>query len=255
MGVRCLILLICCAALFAPGTSAIGVEGVVRAFDSRYQHARTLKAIFFESYKDGHGGVSADSGTVYFSRPGRMRWDYESPEQKLFLVDGANVWFYVPADHTVSRAKLSQSSDWRTPIALLAGKTDLSKLCRQIEPVDAASENPQKSQKPGKPAAEAGEAAGAAAAGPDGAAGPGVTTVRCLPRESAASETIQDVLLDIDPDGLLTRILVRQPGDASTEFRFANWQQNLAIPEAEFHFEPPPGVAVVDEQSLADTLR
>ena len=253
MAVRRLILLICCAVLFAQGTSAIGVEAVVRAFDSRYQHARTLKAIFFESYKDGHGGVSADSGTVYFSRPGRMRWDYESPEQKLFLVDGVNVWFYVPADHTVSRAKLSQSSDWRTPIALLAGKTDLSKLCRQIEPVDSAS---GKRQEPGKPSAGATNTAGAAATGSVREAdGPVATTLRCLPRESSASESIQDVLLDIDPDGFLTRIVVRQPGDASTEFRFGNWQENLAIPEAQFHFEPPPGVAIVDEQSLADTLR
>lgn len=252
MAVRCFILLICCAALFAQATFGAGVEAVVRAFDSRYQHARSLKAIFFESYKDGHGGVSADSGTVYFSRPGRMRWDYESPEQKLFLVDGTNVWFYVPADHTVSRAKLSQSSDWRTPIALLAGKTDLSKLCRQIEPVDSASENPQKSQEPGKLAAGTPNAAAASTAG---TAGPGTTTVRCLPRESPASESIEDVLLDIDPDGFLARILIHQAGDASTEFRFGNWQENLAIPEAQFHFEPPPGVFVVDEQSLADTLR
>ena len=89
---------------------------------ARYQRARDLKAVFFESYTDGNGAISAESGTAYFSRPGRMRWDYESPEKKLFLVDGTNVWFYVPADHTASRAKLSQSSDWRTPLALLAGK-------------------------------------------------------------------------------------------------------------------------------------
>ena len=115
------------------------VHKTVSAFESRYQHARSLKAVFFEAYRDGKGGVSADSGTVYFSRPGRMRWEYESPETKLFLVDGTNVWFYVPADHTVSRAKLSQSSDWRTPLALLAGKADLAKLCSRIESAQPAS--------------------------------------------------------------------------------------------------------------------
>ena len=67
-----------------------------------------------------------------------MRWEYESPEQKLFLVDGTNVWFYVPADRTVSRAKMKESSDWRTPIALLVGKADLSRLCRSIEIVAPA---------------------------------------------------------------------------------------------------------------------
>jgi len=235
MVMRRFIFLLFCLMPLTQLASAAGVEAVVRAFDARYQRARTLKAIFFESYQDGKGGVSADSGTVYFSRPGRMRWDYESPEQKLFLVDGTNVWFYVPADHTVSRAKLSQSSDWRTPLALLAGKTDLGKLCRRIEPADSI---------------QAGSTQPDAATTP-----PGTTTLRCVPREGPESESIQDVLLGIDPEGFLVRILVRQPGNASTEFRFGNWEENLAIPEAKFHFEPPPGVAVVDEQSLADTLR
>ena len=87
-------------ATFAPATS---IRDAVRALESRYRHARTLKAEFFERYSDGNGGSAAESGTVLFSRPGRMRWEYESPEKKLFLVDGTNVWFYVPADRTASR--------------------------------------------------------------------------------------------------------------------------------------------------------
>ena len=129
-----------CIVLFAYSfLPAHDVHTAVRSLEARYQHARTLKAVFFERYTDGNGGVAAESGTVYFSRPGRMRWEYESPEQKIFLVDGANVWFYVPADRTASRAKLKESSDWRTPIALLAGKMDLSRLCRRIDISDSSS--------------------------------------------------------------------------------------------------------------------
>src|SRR5579863_7027082 len=124
--------------------SAIGpsrdADAVRRALEVRYQHARTLRASFYERYTDGNGGSSAESGIVYFSRPGRMRWEYESPEEKLFVVDGTNVWFYVPADHTASRAKLKESSDWRTPLALLTGKADLSKLCRSIQLAGADAE-------------------------------------------------------------------------------------------------------------------
>src|SRR5579862_5112256 len=126
------------AMAFQPGHNA-EAKSAVHALESRYAHSRTLKASFFERYSDGKGAVQSESGTVYFSRPGRMRWDYESPEQKLFLVDGTNVWFYVAADRTVSRAKMKESSDWRTPIALLVGKGDLSRLCRSIEIVAPAS--------------------------------------------------------------------------------------------------------------------
>src|SRR5579863_1792741 len=102
------------ALVAATSAAAVGsvrdAETVRRALEGRYRNARTLSAVFFERYSDGNGGVAAESGTVYFSRPGRMRWDYTSPEKKLFLVDGANAWFYVPADHTASRAKMKESS-------------------------------------------------------------------------------------------------------------------------------------------------
>src|ERR1700719_556275 len=133
-------------AMAVPSGSITDVKAAVRALESRYSHARTLKAAFLERYSDGKGAAQSETGTVYFSRPGRMRWDYESPEQKLFLVDGINVWFYVPADRTVSHAKIKGSSDWRTPIALLVGKADLSRLCRSIQIVDPALTASEKSE-------------------------------------------------------------------------------------------------------------
>src|SRR5271154_7591265 len=105
------VLVLATALIVAPLAYAASVQSTVRALEARYRHARTLKAIFFERYSDGNGGVSAESGTVYFSRPGRMRWEYESPEKKLFLVDGKMVWFFVPADRTATRTPIKQSSD------------------------------------------------------------------------------------------------------------------------------------------------
>jgi outer membrane lipoprotein carrier protein len=202
------------------------------ALEARYQHARTLEAAFFERYSDGNGDAQAESGTVYFSRPGRMRWEYESPERKLFLVDGKNVWFYVPADHTASHARLKESSDWRTPIALLVGKADLSQLCRKIEVVSRS--------------------AGSGANADSEPLSAGDTVFRCTPRgESAQDASKQSIFLEVDPEAYLVRVVIHEPGDVTTEFRFGNWQENIPVPEAKFHFEPPPGVSIVDEESLA----
>jgi outer membrane lipoprotein carrier protein len=222
---------ICVSLLLAPAAS---VRTIVRALEQRYHHASTLKAAFYERYTDGSGGIAAESGTVYFSRPGRMRWEYEFPERKLFLVDGTNVWFYVPADHTASRAKLKESSDWRTPLALLAGKADLSNLCRDIEMAhgDVGQDVDPKDDQP-KP--------------------PGDTVLRCIPRDVQGPN--QDVLLETDPDVNLVRVVIHEPGDVTTEFRFGNWQEDIALPEVMFHFEPPPGVAIVNEDSLAGEIR
>jgi outer membrane lipoprotein carrier protein len=221
--------------LLATLTSAHDPNSIRRAVEARYRHAGTLRAVFYERYSDGNGAISAESGTVYFSRPGRMRWEYESPESKLFLVDGKNVWFYVPADHTASRSKLSESSDWRTPLALLAGNADLSKLCRSIEVLDPALEGDRGSKEPPRAS--------------------GDTVLRCIPREGSASDTLREVLFEADPQAYLVRVLIREAGGVETEFRFENWEEDLSIPEAQFHFQPPPGVAVVDEQALTDTIR
>jgi len=224
--------LILAAALANPGSD---VNSVRRALEDRYHHARTLKAAFFERYSDGNGGVAAESGTVYFSRPGRMRWEYQSPQDKLFLVDGTNAWFYVPADHTASRAKMKESSDWKTPLALLVGKANLGEMCRDLDLI-----------RPGAP----------------GSAGdkplmPEDSLLRCVPRDNPAGPEgkFPYLLLEADPQAQLVRVVIREAGNAETEFRFGNWEENLAIPEIKFHFQPPPGVAIVDEESLANEIR
>lgn len=206
-----------------------------RAVEARYRGARTLKAIFYERYSDGSGGVAAESGTVYFSRPGRMRWEYESPEKKIFLVDGKNVWFYVPADRTVSRAKMKESSDWRTPLALLVGKAKLLDLCQKLDLVE--------------PGGKYSEAAGFQPKFGD-------NVLRCVPRgESASKESAaQVVYLETDLQARLVRVVIHQPGNAVTEFRFGDWKENIPIPEVKFHFQPPPGVSIVDQSALADQI-
>ncbi|MDE3110943.1 MAG: outer membrane lipoprotein carrier protein LolA, partial [Acidobacteriota bacterium] len=215
------------------GTST--VKSLEHAIEARYRAARTLQAYFYEHYSDGSGGVAAESGTVYFSRPGRMRWDYNAPEKKLFLVDGKNVWLYVPADRTASRAKLKESSDWRTPLALLVGKANLSELCANLQFVE-----------PG------GKSAIAAGFNP----APGDDVLRCVPRGESDKNgnAAQVVYLETDPQARIVRVVIHQPGNAVTEFRFGDWKENIPIPEDKFHFQPPPGVSIVDQSSLADQV-
>jgi outer membrane lipoprotein carrier protein len=217
--------------LFAALVSGPDAHTIVHDLEARYQQAKTLKAAFFESYSEGGGRRISESGTVYFSRPGRMRWDYESPESKLFLVDGTNAWFYVPADHTASRAKVKQSSDWRTPIALLAGKANLGELCRQIKLVD-----PGATSKDDQPLSK------------------GDFVLNCEPRGDSGDSDLRNVLLEVDSQNYLVRVVIRETGDTQTEFRFGNWQENIPVEEAQFHFQPPAGVSIVDEGSFSGEM-
>jgi outer membrane lipoprotein carrier protein len=207
--------------------SSKNAKAVAEAFEAHYRKAKTLAGFFLEKYTSGGSGLVAESGTVYFGKPGRMRWDYDSPEKKMFLVDGKNVWYYLPADHTASRTPIKESSDWRTPLALLAGKVNLERLCGSLT-LGASSVQ--------------------GAAEEESSAGDSV--LMCGPRK-ADEQLFQEVLLEVNSRDQLVRLEIKQPGDIETDFRFGDWHENVPIEPSKFHFEPPAGVAIVDDAELA----
>lgn len=213
-------------------TGASDVKAIVSRFESRYRAAHTLQATFLERYTDNGRVVRVEAGTAYFRRPGKMRWEYESPEKNLFLVDGKSAWFYVPADHTVTRIPAKESTDWRTPLALLAGEMKVSRVCARIEP--ALNEKPESS---------------------DHAVlfcklrGVGTEERKRGSRESSpqTGDVGETVFFEIIKDsGDLVRVLVREPGGVGIEFHFTNWQTDPHVGEALFRFAAPPGVAIVN---------
>jgi outer membrane lipoprotein carrier protein len=223
-----------------------GAAEIVRGVEARYARAHTLEARFYERYHASGQPSQSESGIVYFSKPGRMRWEYESPQTKLFLDDGSNVWLYVPADRTASRAKVKESDDWRTPLALLTGKMRLNRLCGEISLA-------------GRTAGASGGigASGDGGVSDDGALDPRDTVLSCLPRPTASGEppAFRQILFEVDPDYHLVRVRIREAGDVETEFRFGDWRDNVAVPESKFHFDPPPGVSVVNAEDLAAGMR
>src|SRR4029077_2238552 len=137
------------------------------------------------------------------------------------------------------RAKTKEGSVWRTPNALLVGKADLSRLCRRIEVIDPAS------TAVGQPE--------------DRPLHDGDTVLRCTPRNGAGESadtngSLREVLLETDPQARLVRVILREAGNIETEFRFGNWEENIPIPETQFHFQPPPGVTIIDEATLAGAI-
>jgi outer membrane lipoprotein carrier protein len=207
----------------AASAGAADVNSIVQSVEKRYQAAHTLKAVFLHRYTESRNALRVESGTVYFSRGGKMRWEYESPEEKLFVADGKMIWFYVPADRTVTRTKMKESDDWQTPLGLLVGKAKFSRVCKRVELADArtsAAEN---------------------------------VVLRCLPKSEKSG--FSQVLIEVDGQFRLVRVLIAEPGGIETEFRFGQWQENLPLADTLFRFVVPPGVAIVDENSLAGSLR
>jgi outer membrane lipoprotein carrier protein len=201
-------------------------RAVARAIEAHYHHAVTLQAVFLETYRAGDTDLRVESGTVYFRRPGQMRWDYQSPQKKLFLMDGHSVWFYIPADGTASRTPVRKSDDWRTPFALLTGKARLSDICKNVSIVPNQG--------------------GPSSPPPDD------VVLDCAPKHN---EAFLDARIEVDRQDRIVRVLVNQPGDVSTEVRFGDWKENVPLAETLFRFTPPPGVAIVNQENAAGSMR
>jgi outer membrane lipoprotein carrier protein len=226
----------CLLYLFLTAIGSPDVKAAVTRLESRYHSAKTLRASFLERYSENGRLVRVEAGIAYFRRPGKMRWEYASPEKNLFLVDGKSAWFYVPADHTVTRAAAKESADWRTPFALLAGEMKVSRICAKV---DAASDE--------KPEADDDivlhcELRGALPAKHGDA---DATSLPANPGEAVFFEVARN-------SGELVRVLVQDPGGLRIEFHFKDWQSDPPVADALFHFTVPSGVAIVNGVLPAD---
>src|SRR5467141_5282000 len=190
-------------------TGHADTKSSVARLEARYRTPKTLEASFLERYTENGRLVRVEAGTVYFKRPGKMRWDYQAPERNLFLVDGKTAWFYVPADHTATRVPAKESADWRTPLALLVGDMKISRVCEHVlAAIDEKPENPENAM----PYCQLRGAASKFAKGSLG--------------ESPSQKPFnsESVFFEIDTNsGDPMHVLVRDPGGVRIEFSFTNW--------------------------------
>jgi outer membrane lipoprotein carrier protein len=201
----------------------------IKRFEAVYRGARTLQVTFLERYSENGHIVRTEAGIAYFRRPGKMRWEYESPEKNLFLVDGKSAWFYVPADHTVTRVPAKQSTDWRTPLALLAGEVKLSRICERVDL--AIAEKPEKDGDVVLSCPLKGS----------------TTRAGQTPGNDAVDSNRDILLLEVAQDtSELVRAVVRGSGGVDIEFKFRDWQFDPPLPDSFFRFEIPRGVAIVN---------
>jgi len=190
------------------------VPRLAEEVDAHYNHLRTLQANFTEIYR-GAGISREESGTLWLKRPGRMRWNYQKPREKLFVTDGKTAWFYVPGEQQARKTPMKKLEDLRSPLAYLLGKTKLQKEFTAL------------SLAPDKPPLH-----------------PGDVVLRGVPK---FMEGVNQVLLEIAPEGRIVRLVVDGVDGSTTEYRFDDQKENQEIADRQFQFTPPAGVQVIEQ--------
>ncbi|MGZ8709669.1 MAG: outer membrane lipoprotein chaperone LolA [Thermoanaerobaculia bacterium] len=167
--------------------------------EAKFTHRFTAK---------GFKTSQVENGTVVFGTLPRMRWSYTSPEQKLFVFDGTNSWFYVPGDKQVTTGRVTDARRRELPFLLLG------------DPVARERVFVVRQQNRG---------------------GNVVTTLQ--PRDK--SSVIRNVTVTIAPSThLIQRIDYTDRDGNQTSFSFSGYHRRGASPDT-FTFAPPAGVQVI----------
>jgi outer membrane lipoprotein carrier protein len=202
------------AALLAAASPATDVKALAAAIDQHYDHLHSLQAQFTEVYR-GSGIERTESGTLWLKKPGKMRWEYRSPREKLFVSDGKDAWFYVPADRQARKTAARKLDDIRSPLAFLLGKTKLEK---ELQALSLAPDIPLSN--------------------------PDDVVLRGVPR--ALADRVSGVLLEIAPDKRIVRIVINEVDGSVTEYQLSEQREDEPIPDARFQFRPPAGTETVE---------
>lgn len=213
LGIGGVVLLASAQEVHRQSTLQPDVQQLARAVDEHYNHLHSLEGEFTETYR-GEGAERVESGTLWLKKPRKMRWEYRSPKEKLFVSDGRTVWFYVPAERQLRKTEFRKLDDLRSPIAFLLGKTKLENELQGLSKV--VDQAPVES---------------------------GDTLLRGVPQ---AMGQVSEVQLEIAPSNQIVRIVLMEPDGGTTEFRFAGWKENVDLSDSRFHFMPPPGVETVE---------
>lgn len=193
------------------------VHEVAQAVDDHYNHLHSLETEFTEIYQ-GAGVSRTESGTLWLKKPGKMRWEYRSPEEKLFVGDGKDAWLYLPADKQVRKSDMRKLEDLRSPLAFLLGK---AKLEKELDGLSFA---------------------------PDVQAWrPGDVILRGTPR--GMENRIQSVLVEVTPEHKIARILIHAVDDSVTEYRFSSQKEQVQVADSQFRFSPPAGSEVIEDEA------
>ncbi|MGC2197001.1 MAG: outer membrane lipoprotein chaperone LolA [Terriglobales bacterium] len=198
----------------ANAAGAPDIHTVAKAVDEHYNRLRSLEAEFTETYR-GAGMDRTESGTLWLKKPGKMRWEYRSPRDKLFLSDGKDAWFYVPGDKQVRKTSVRKLEDLRSPLAFLLGKTRLEK---ELQGLGFAPDLAPLDQ--------------------------GDVILRGVPR--ALGDRINQILLEITPQNKISRIQIEEADGSTTEYRFSQQKEDGPISDKLFRFSPPPGVETIE---------
>jgi outer membrane lipoprotein carrier protein len=186
---------------------------VAAALQRKYDTIHDFSADFTHRHQSGVlRRTRVEQGSLLVKKPGRMRWEYKSPEQKLFVSDGARIYFHDVANKQVTVSEVPVGEQAASAALFLAGNGNLAR--------DFSASFME-------------------GGGPDSYA------LRLEPKSSEAEYDWLEIVVDRDTLRIQSITAAQQDGGRDT-FEFSNLKENVGLADKTFEFKIPPGVEVIN---------
>ena len=214
----CLTAALASAVLGAPESSAAAaptLEEAVNALEQAQRRVNDLKAPFRQAAHNKALNQTIDAqGTLYLRKPGRLRWEYQTPTPQQIVSDGTRLWIYTP--------ELKQVNVSAAPAALAgpAGSflEGLGQVREHFQPRFLNPAQPTDAE--------------------------GLIVLDLAPKQR--QPLLARLVISVDPKSWLVRqAIVHDELGNTVTVRFGETTVNSGLSDALFVFVPPPGVAVV----------
>ncbi|MBI1987523.1 MAG: outer membrane lipoprotein chaperone LolA [Nitrospinae bacterium] len=199
---------------------ALSLEEIVDRVQKKYEGTQGFTADFEQTTRlAAFKKEQVSSGKVFMKKPGRMRWEYQSPEKQLIVSDGDTLWIYNASLHQVIENKLSKAYDSKTPGLFLTG---MGKLTEDFQ-VRFSPDLPQ-------------------ALGGGTPSGAGPYTLELSPKDPQLQQNLSRLVITVNPkDYLVEKSVAYDPLGNVTALHFSNIRVNVGLPLSLFKFQVPKG--------------
>ena len=143
-----------------------------------------------------------------------MRWAYDSPAGKVFILDGTNAISYTPGDSEATRFPEKRLDDLRSPLRFLLGHTELEKELRGLSVTLVNLD--------------------------------GQTGYTLWGTPMGLEQKVRSLAVTVDAQGVIHTLRIEETDGAITTFTFSQMHENGPVDEGAFRFIPPVGVTVID---------
>jgi len=193
----------------AQGPSAAEIASQVQ---QKYDSVRDFSADFTHEAESGVLRKKlVERGSVMVKKPGKMRWAYKAPEEKLFVSDGVRMYMHTPADNQVIVSAVPADDHETTDVLFLTGKGKLTRdfTVSLIE---------------GAPA--------------------GTYALKLQPKLEERDYDWLQLVVDRSTFQIRSLTAADKQGTRST-FTFSNFKENVGLPDKTFQFSIPRGADVI----------